>query len=126
MGPSHSYVIGSPQLHHHLSRDCHLAGRRSSDVFDPSEQRGSGTAGNGHHDVVAENPSTGALTRPCLLDRGRMMTPPSGSLCSIVAVAGRRVDAVDAQTKRFPYANADSVRAALSRALENAAAMLVV
>ena len=54
------------------------------------------------------------------------MTPPSGSLCSIVAVAGRRVDAVDAQTKRFPYANADSVRAALSRALENAAAMLVV
>jgi hypothetical protein len=55
-----------------------------------------------------------------------MMTPPSGSLCSIVAVAGRRVDAVDAQTKRFPYANADSVRAALSRALESAAAMLVV
>lgn len=53
------------------------------------------------------------------------MTPPRGSSC-IVAVAGRRVDAVDAQTTRFPYGNADSVRAALSRALENAAAMLVV
>ena len=54
------------------------------------------------------------------------MTPPRGSSCSIVAVAGRRVDAADTQTTRFPHGNVDAVRAALSRTLENAAAMLVV
>jgi hypothetical protein len=55
-----------------------------------------------------------------------MMTPPRGSSCSIVAVAGRRIDAADTQTTRFPHGNLDAVRAALSRTLENAAAMLVV
>jgi len=54
------------------------------------------------------------------------MTPPRGSSCSIVAVAGRRIDAADTQTTRFPHGNLDAVRAALSRTLENAAAMLVV
>jgi hypothetical protein len=55
-----------------------------------------------------------------------MMAPPGGSSPSIVAVAGRRIDAADAQTARFPYGNADAVRAAFARTLENAAAMLVV
>jgi hypothetical protein len=55
-----------------------------------------------------------------------MMTPPRGSSYSIVAVAGRRVDAADTQTTRFPHGNVDAVRAALSRTLENAATMLVV
>jgi hypothetical protein len=55
-----------------------------------------------------------------------MMTPPRGSSCSIIAVAGRRVDAADTQTTRFPYGNAAAVQAALARTLENAAALLVV
>jgi hypothetical protein len=54
-----------------------------------------------------------------------MTTPPHGS-SSIIAVAGRRIDAADAPTTRFPYENADTVRAGLSRTLENAAPMLVV
>jgi hypothetical protein len=54
------------------------------------------------------------------------MAPPGGSSPSIVAVAGRRIDAADAQTARFPNENADAVRAALARTLENAAATLVV
>jgi hypothetical protein len=45
---------------------------------------------------------------------------------SIIAVAGRRVDAADTQTARFPHENTDAVRAALARTLDNAAAMLVV
>lgn len=54
------------------------------------------------------------------------MASPGGSSPSIVAVAGRRIDAADAQTARFPYGNADAVRAAFARTLENAAAMLVL
>jgi hypothetical protein len=36
------------------------------------------------------------------------VSPPGVSLPSIVAVAGRRIDASDAQTARFPYGNADA------------------
>jgi hypothetical protein len=36
------------------------------------------------------------------LDRGLMMTPPRASLGSIVAVAGRRIDAANAQTPPLP------------------------
>jgi hypothetical protein len=55
-----------------------------------------------------------------------MMTARDGPSGSIVAVAGRRIDAADAQTTRFPYGNTDAVRAALSRTLESTAALLVV
>jgi hypothetical protein len=54
------------------------------------------------------------------------VSPPGVSLPSIVAVAGRRIDASDAQTARFPYGNADAVREAFARAFENTAAILVV
>ena len=54
------------------------------------------------------------------------MTPPRASLGSIVAVAGRRIDAANAQTPRFPYGNTDAVRAALLRTLKNTSALLVV
>jgi hypothetical protein len=55
-----------------------------------------------------------------------MMTQLSGSSCSVVAVAGRRVDVADAQTARFPYGNSEAVRAALLRTLESAVPLLVV
>lgn len=54
------------------------------------------------------------------------MTQLSGSSCSVVAVAGRRVDVADAQTPRFPYGNSEAVRAALLRTLESAVPLLVV
>jgi hypothetical protein len=54
------------------------------------------------------------------------MVSACGSSCSIVAVAGRRIDAADAKTVRFPYENAEPVQAALLRALKDAAALLIV
>lgn len=54
------------------------------------------------------------------------MTQLSGSSCSVVAVAGRRVDVADAQIARFPYGNSEAVRAALLRTLESAVPLLVV
>jgi hypothetical protein len=55
-----------------------------------------------------------------------MMAPPHSSSNRVIAIAGRRIDAADAQTTRFPYGNADTVRAALLRTLKDAEALLIV
>jgi hypothetical protein len=54
------------------------------------------------------------------------MAPPGRSSLTIVAVAGRRIDAHDVQTARFPFGKVDGVRAAFAQTLENAAPKLLV
>jgi hypothetical protein len=51
---------------------------------------------------------------------------PAGTSHSVIAVAGRRIDAADAQTSRFPFKNASAVRSALLRMFEDASPLLVV
>jgi hypothetical protein len=54
------------------------------------------------------------------------MSRAESSSLSVVAVAGRRIDADHAHPPRFPYANVEAVRAALSRTLEEATASILV
>jgi hypothetical protein len=50
----------------------------------------------------------------------------SSSSESVVALAGRRIDAENAQPARFPDANAQAVRASLSRSLQQAATSVLI
>jgi hypothetical protein len=45
---------------------------------------------------------------------------------SVIALAGRRIDAENTQPPRFPYANAEAVRTSLSRTLEEAATSVLI
>jgi hypothetical protein len=55
-----------------------------------------------------------------------MMASSSESLGSVIAVAGRRIDAANAQVARFPFENVSAVRSALLRTFGNAGARLIV
>jgi hypothetical protein len=54
------------------------------------------------------------------------MSPASSSSQSVIALAGRRIDAEGAQPPRFPYANAEAVRASLARTLEESATSMLI
>jgi hypothetical protein len=51
---------------------------------------------------------------------------PGSSSQSVIALAGRRIDADNAHPPRFPSANVEAVRATLSRTLEEAAASILI
>jgi hypothetical protein len=54
------------------------------------------------------------------------MPPASRSLESVIALAGRRIDAENAQPPRFSSANAEVVRTSLSRTLEEGATSVLI
>jgi hypothetical protein len=54
------------------------------------------------------------------------MSPAGSSSQSVIALAGRRIDADNAHPPRFPSANVEAVRATLSRTLEKAAASILI
>jgi hypothetical protein len=50
----------------------------------------------------------------------------AGSLHSVIAVAGRRIDAADAKPSRFPFKKVGAVRSALLQTFVDAAPLLIV
>ena len=55
-----------------------------------------------------------------------MTASADNSSTSVIALAGRRIDASNAQAPRFPQENTEAVRTALARRLEGAAPTLLV
>jgi hypothetical protein len=55
-----------------------------------------------------------------------VISPADNSLQSVIAFAGRRIDADNAHPPRFPSANVEAVRASLWRTLKEAAASILI